>query len=539
MKKITNLVRMFILGIMLITPQVVESQTIQLLSGTEKLQTTVDDIFVDGDAHSNPGATVVAADLEAESGAVQVTNAETASENKSATTRIQIIHNSADAAASEVDVWLNDTKLLENFAFRTATPFIDAPAGVLLNIGIAPPNSTSWTQSFKIKQVVLTENQTYIAVAIGITSSSGYSPSPIFDLKVYPVGREAASQPANTDVLVVHGATDAPTVDVYETGIGAGLIVDDLTYGNVAGYLELHTSDYILEVRDESGTNALAAYDASLASLGLEGSAITVLASGFLNPANNSNGADFGLYVATAAGGGLIPLPVSEEEPATVVDIIVGSDVHTTLAAAVVAADLVGALSGEGPFTVFAPTNDAFDALPAGLLDDLLAEPEGLLTDILLYHVVGAAAFSTDLSDGQAITTLFGQDVVVTINDDGVFINDAQVIIADLEAENGVVHVIGAVLVPSDDTTNVIDVIDVADISIDIYPNPASSVVNISSNEDINHIRVIDVTGRIIQDMPVSGMNQTLNINNLQNGLYFLQISTNAGILTERIQVVQ
>jgi uncharacterized surface protein with fasciclin (FAS1) repeats len=232
-------------------------------------------------------------------------------------------------------------------------------------------------------------------------------------------------------------------------------------------------------------------------------------------------------------------VPAQDELPATVVDIIVGSDVHTTLAAAVVAADLVGALSGEGPFTVFAPTNDAFDALPDGLLDDLLAEPEGLLTDILLYHVVGAAAFSTDLSDGQEITTLFGQDVVVTINDDGVFINDAQVIIADLEAENGVIHVIDAVLVPSDDTTNVIDVIDVADISIDIYPNPASSVVNISSNEDINHIRVIDVTGRIIQDMPVSGMNQTLNINNLQNGLYFLQVSTNAGILTERIQVVQ
>ena len=232
-------------------------------------------------------------------------------------------------------------------------------------------------------------------------------------------------------------------------------------------------------------------------------------------------------------------LPTEDELPATVVDIIVGSDVHTTLAAAVVAADLAGALSGEGPFTVFAPTDEAFDALPDGLLDDLLAEPEGLLTDILLYHVVGAYALSTDLSDGQEITTLFGQDVLVTINGDGVFINDAQVIIADLEAENGVVHVIDAVLVPSDDTTNIIDVIDATDLSIDVYPNPAGSIVNISSSEEINHIRVIDVTGRILQDTAASGTIQALNISSLQNGLYFLQISTSAGVLTERIQVVQ
>jgi hypothetical protein len=209
-----------------------------------------------------------------------------------------------------VDVWVNETKLIENFAFRTATPFIDAPAGVLLNIGIAPPNSTSWTQSFKIKQVVLTENQTYIIVAGGITSASGYSPSPTFDVKVYPIGRETASQPGNTDILVAHGATDAPTVDIYETGVGAGLIVDDLTYGNVAGYLELETLDYIIEVRDETGITTLTAYSAPLSTLELDGAALTVVASGFLNPAANSDGPAFGLFVATPAGGDLIALPV-------------------------------------------------------------------------------------------------------------------------------------------------------------------------------------------------------------------------------------
>ena len=145
----------------------------------------------------------------------------------------------------------------------------------------------------------------------------------------------------------------------------------------------------------------------------------------------------------------------------SVVDIIVGSEVHTVLEDAVIAADLVGALSGEGPFTVFAPTDDAFTALLAALgftAEELLAYPG--LTDVLLYHVVGAQALSTDLSDGQEITTLLEEDVQVTITADGVFINQAQVTVADLEADNGVVHVIDAVLVPELTQSNtVVDII--------------------------------------------------------------------------------
>jgi uncharacterized surface protein with fasciclin (FAS1) repeats len=108
----------------------------------------------------------------------------------------------------------------------------------------------------------------------------------------------------------------------------------------------------------------------------------------------------------------------------SVVEIIAASDIHTTLAGAVVSAGLVEALSGEGPFTVFAPTNAAFEALPAGLLESLsVAE----LTDILLYHVVAVNALSTDLNNGQSLTTLLGEDVTVTITNGDVFINNAQV----------------------------------------------------------------------------------------------------------------
>ena len=140
--------------------------------------------------------------------------------------------------------------------------------------------------------------------------------------------------------------------------------------------------------------------------------------------------------------------------PNTVVDIIVNSADHDTLEAAVIAAGLADDLSGAGPFTVFAPTDAAFAALPAGVIDALLADPTGLLTDILLYHVIGSQALSTDLSNGMTITTLEGSDVTVTIDANGVFINNAQVIVADLLADNGVVHVIDAVLLPPVDPVN-------------------------------------------------------------------------------------
>jgi uncharacterized surface protein with fasciclin (FAS1) repeats len=137
------------------------------------------------------------------------------------------------------------------------------------------------------------------------------------------------------------------------------------------------------------------------------------------------------------------------QKPNTVVDIAVSSPDHTTLVAAVQAAELVETLNGPGPFTVFAPTNDAFAALPAGTLDNLLKpESKEKLTGILTYHVVSGKVMSGDLGDGQVVTTLNGQSLKVTIKDGKVMINGAIVVAADLEGTNGVVHVIDAVMLP-------------------------------------------------------------------------------------------
>ncbi|MBK7696309.1 MAG: fasciclin domain-containing protein [Saprospiraceae bacterium] len=142
--------------------------------------------------------------------------------------------------------------------------------------------------------------------------------------------------------------------------------------------------------------------------------------------------------------------------PATVADVIVNSPIHNTLEAAAGAAGLVPTLQGAGPFTIFAPTDDAFAALPPGTVEALLKDPQGALTQILLYHAVGANALSTGLTNGQFIKTINGKSVNVLINKDGVFINNAKVTVADVLADNGVVHVLDAVLLPPATVADVI-----------------------------------------------------------------------------------
>jgi len=146
-------------------------------------------------------------------------------------------------------------------------------------------------------------------------------------------------------------------------------------------------------------------------------------------------------------------LPPSDEaamEKKTIVDVAVADGRFNTLVAAVTAAELVETLSGEGPFTVFAPTDDAFAALPAGTVDSLLLpENKQQLTDILLYHVVSGKVMAADVVTLTSAPTVLGKDVTITVKDGKVFLNDTvQVIITDVEASNGVIHVIDAVLLP-------------------------------------------------------------------------------------------
>ena len=143
------------------------------------------------------------------------------------------------------------------------------------------------------------------------------------------------------------------------------------------------------------------------------------------------------------------PAASSPAAAGTIVDVAAANADFTTLVAAVKAAGLADTLSGPGPFTVFAPTNEAFAALPAGLLDKLLKpENKAVLAKILTYHVLASKVMAADVKDGKVATVEGGTITIDTMS--GVKVNDAKVVTTDIAASNGVIHVIDKVLVPAD-----------------------------------------------------------------------------------------
>ena len=216
--------------------------------------------------------------------------------------RLQVIHNAADVAAENVDIYLNGTLLLNDFAFRTATPFIDAPANVDLNIGIAPPNSTSVDDTLANFTANLVNGETYVLIANGVLDPNSYSTNPdgrniAFTLFANTDARESANS-GNVDFFVIHGATDAPTVDVIARGVAT--LVDNAAYGDITGYITVPAGNYTLDLTLADGTTLVQSYWADLRTLG--GGSAVVFASGFLNPSANQNGEAFGIFFALADG---------------------------------------------------------------------------------------------------------------------------------------------------------------------------------------------------------------------------------------------
>ena len=153
-------------------------------------------------------------------------------------------------------------------------------------------------------------------------------------------------------------------------------------------------------------------------------------------------------YLALTAAALIATPAFADKHSKDIVDTAVEAGSFTTLVAAVEAAGLVETLKGDGPFTVFAPTDEAFAALPAGTVEDLL-KPENLdqLTAILTYHVVPGKVMSTDLTNNMMAPTVPGSDVTI-MTEGGVTVDGANVTTADIETSNGVIHVIDAVILP-------------------------------------------------------------------------------------------
>lgn len=218
-------------------------------------------------------------------------------------------------------------------------------------------------------------------------------------------------------------------------------------------------------------------------------------------------------------------------DPGSVFDIISNSPVHTTLETAINAAGLATTLDGPGSFTVFAPTDAAFAAVPQATLDALLADPNGLLTDVLLHHVVGSIAYSGSLSNGQQVPTLFGDNLTVTIAGPTVSIDNAVVAVTDLLANNGVVHVINAVLVPI-----TLGINETAIPSVVLYPNPVTESLRINLGETTKNAtyQVVNQLGAVVSTGSFNQQISNLDVFDLNSGVYTLRVQNEGNISTLR-----
>ena len=216
----------------------------------------------------------------------------------SQTARLQVIHNSPTPT---VDVYANSDLLLDDFAFRTATPFIDVPAGVEINLGVAAGNSTASTDAIANFPVTLEENKTYVVVANGIVGGN-----PGFGLDIFDMGMETADAAGNVGILFFHGSPDAPTVDVLA---GGNVLIDDASYGDFAGYLNVPAASYDLDITPGGDNSTIvASYTADLSFWA--GNTAVIFASGFLSGDDPS----FEPWVALSTGG-TFPLPSANPGP--------------------------------------------------------------------------------------------------------------------------------------------------------------------------------------------------------------------------------
>ncbi|MCC5927081.1 MAG: DUF4397 domain-containing protein [Bacteroidetes bacterium] len=246
------------------------------------------------------------------------------------TASAQIIHNAADPAVEEVDVYLNGALFAADFPFRSATPFLDLPAGLAHYISFAAPGSESIEDALVTFEATLPEGAKWQFVANGVLDPTEFAANPDsedteFNLFALTMARDAAEAAGNVDFRVWHGATDAPTVDLRLTG--GAVLAGALSYGDVSEYLSVPADEYVVDLTVAGdGSAVVATYTLDVS--GLAGGSALAIASGFLAPANNNGGPAFEVLVVLADG--------------TTITLPVATSIESDLATAPVAFELEG-----------------------------------------------------------------------------------------------------------------------------------------------------------------------------------------------------
>jgi uncharacterized surface protein with fasciclin (FAS1) repeats len=328
---------------------------------------------------------------------------------------VRVAHFAVDAPA--VDVFVNGAAALEGVAYPAMSAYMSVPAGTY-SIAVAPAGAGISAAVIGPVDLTFEAGHSYTIAAIGQLADSSFGPAVIDETAAF-----GETEPYNVDVLVLHGISNAPAVDI---ALADGtVLLSGLTFGQSA-VLSVPGGSYPINV-NVSGTSTTVFSD--------------------LNPVQLQSG---NRYFIAAIGnlGANARLFATVTPDATLAEIISGASEFETLEAAINAAGLMDTLANSGPFTILAPSNEAFAALPAGTLDAVLAD-SALLNSILTYHVVNGAAFSPTVVGLSSVTTLQGSDVTISVSNGRVLLNDTvEVFITDITATNGVIHVINGVLLP-------------------------------------------------------------------------------------------
>jgi hypothetical protein len=469
--------------------------------------------------------------------------------------RVQVVHNSPDPAASVVDVYLGSTLLLDDFEFRTATPFVDVTANQEITLSVAPGTSTDVSEALYSVDLTLVADETYIVVADGVLDPSQFDVSVNtidFALQAFAGAREAAVTAGNTDVLVHHGSPDAPTVDVVNQD-GGGILVDDISYPEFQGYLELPTDDYLIDITTADNSVKVAGYQAYLAELGLADAAVTVFASGFLNPAVNQDGPAFGLWVSLASGGALVEL--NDEDFILFPAPYCGPLVFNAAVEPTTNVEFAGIANRSNPAQDGSPAHEDFTDLSG----DVLA---GGSYDIVLEgNTAGSfdsrfAVFIDWNQDGEFSGAEEVYEITQLINgstgEDGQ--QATQTLEVPIDALQGQTRMRVKKIYGTDDyldpclgafygqvedyTVNVtgtlsISTFDAADFTY--YPNPVKGILSISIAATVDNIKVYNMLGQLVVETAPQVSNPQMDMNGLQPGLYLVTLEVEGSLQAFRV----
>lgn len=231
---------------------------------------------------------------------------------------VQIIHNSADTALTELDIYLDDSLIADNFQFRTATAFIEIPDtsnNTNTRIYINSENSTD-TTGYYFRSSIPTSSGNYLAVIAGTFFQSPYTPQQPFRIDYMANARITGSTPDNADVVFYHGSDDSPTIDIGEIGLNfPDIWVNDISYGQFSSYRTLGDSIYRIGLYDEESIILAISYAGFFKGPEHDGKAYSLIASGFQIPEFNAFGPLFSMFIVGQEGG-----PFQEMLPAFVLD---------------------------------------------------------------------------------------------------------------------------------------------------------------------------------------------------------------------------